>query len=346
MALNTQRELDAAAEAVIEKATKLLSLARNNPNEHEAQSAMAAAQRLLEAHNLDMALIERRSGSGAAPRSDKSRGGGLYKWQRSIWKATAKLNFCHYEAIKGLTKGAKYENRIIGRKENVLATEIMAEYLQTTIEKLAAEWAKERGYNSRFVTEAIQYREGMGERITQRLEQLREERLAEDKRKQREAEAAARHPANAGGGTALVLASVIQDEEDLNHDYVYHLEPGTTGRLRAERVARQAAAHAEYEARIADAALFEAILAAFDPDQWRERDAAKQAEAARKKAEDDKWLADYYKRQARRRQTPTRERWTKEDQRRASHAFRAGERRGEDVSLDSQIDHDEKKALK
>lgn len=56
-----RHELSPEAEKVIDRAAKLL--AQHNNNEHEA-AAMDAALRILEAYNLDMALVERRKGEG------------------------------------------------------------------------------------------------------------------------------------------------------------------------------------------------------------------------------------------------------------------------------------------
>lgn len=68
--------LTAEAQAAIAKVEKLLTLARNaGANENEAQSALDAAHRILEQHNLDMALVERRIGDSASPhakRQDKT----------------------------------------------------------------------------------------------------------------------------------------------------------------------------------------------------------------------------------------------------------------------------------
>lgn len=129
-----QRELTPEAEKAIDRIQKLLALARNNDNEAEASLAMEAAQRMLEAHNLDMALVERKAGGASGQkREDQKTGGGLYKWQRTVWEHTAILNFCRYQSIRGLAKGSKYENRIIGSQVNVLATNVMGDYLQQTI---------------------------------------------------------------------------------------------------------------------------------------------------------------------------------------------------------------------
>jgi hypothetical protein len=238
-------ELSPEALKVIDLVEKLFALGRNNDNEHQAAEAIRKGMALLVDYNLDITLVG--ANAKGSVRKDKQRKGGLYQWQRNLWGAVAKLNFCLYREQKGLKKGEQYQHRLIGRHENVISTEVMADYLQQTIERLAQDHARYMGWKSCFVRDAIAYREGMADRLTSRIHDLRRQRLEEDKRKEREAAAANRHPGSAPG-TALVLASVINDEEDLNQDYLDGLPPGTHAQQRAEREARRAAIRAEAEA--------------------------------------------------------------------------------------------------
>lgn len=225
--------------AVIERVKKLLALAQGNANENEAASASAMAQKLMEDHNIDMAVLGKSGKGTQGARSDKKEKGGLYGWQRDLWKACAELNMCVYWSIKGLERGSVYEHRVLGSEVNVLATKLMAEYLEQTTNRLAQDKAKRDGYRSPFVRELIAYREGIASRLVERLRDLRRERIENDERKKREAAAAASHP-SAAPGTSIVLADVIQSEDDLNTDYLHHLEPGTTAARRAERNHRMA----------------------------------------------------------------------------------------------------------
>ena len=120
---------DPKMEAVIAKIRKLLAMADGNANEHEAAVAASKAQELLEAYNLDMAIIGRKTGTHA-PRNDKKRAGGLYKWQRDLWFATATLNFCKYYYFRGLVAGSQYEHQLIGSHVNVVSTEVMANWFE------------------------------------------------------------------------------------------------------------------------------------------------------------------------------------------------------------------------
>lgn len=316
-----QIELNDAALAAIEKVRKLLALAKDKgASEGEATNAMAMASRILEQHNLDMALVERTQGQAGTPhakRDDKVSGGGLYKWQRGVWEATAKLNMCVYFSIRGLGRGTKYENRVIGRPENVIMTTVMAEYLQQAIERLAAEWAKDQGYSSRFVREAIIYREGMADRIQNRLWTLQYDRKRESQNA-KEAQASSGAP-----GTALVLVDVISNEEDLNNDYLNNLEPGTTAKRRHERDieakrwgAEQAVKNAMHESRLQ-----------LDPEYAEQY---RLLQLAEKKA-DEAWNKKYGGRAGRAyRETAT-------DRRRNHSAYGEGYERGASVSLDRQV---------
>jgi hypothetical protein len=308
-------------EKVIQRLQKLLALANNNPNEHEAASAMARANALLEEYNLDMAVLGQ---SGKGPqRSDTKKSGGLYGWQRKLWKAVAELNFCHYMSIKGLAKGSVYEHRLIGSHANVIATEMMANYLQATIEKLAQQWAKDNFFKSVFVREAIAYREGMTARISERLQARRREIVAEERRKTEEAK---REQAVNGVQTtnALTILDVISTEADFNNDYLNGWDLGTTARNRVEQEARMAAYRREAEAR----------EAAKTPEQ-------KAREAAAMREQIEKWAREDAKAQKRRNKTPPKPRYrreTPEEARANLGSYWGGRAKGDDVGIDTQVD--------
>lgn len=321
--------------SVIEKVKKLLALADNNDNEHQAEAAAAKAMDLLAAYNLDMAMVS--SAKGKGDREKKIFKGGLYQWQRNLWNSVARLNFCMYLYKTGTGYGQKYEHRLIGRVENVIGASTMADYLQSTIDRLAKEWAKERGLNV-FCRDAIAYREGMAVCVVGRLEEKRRKELAEEERKREEQKARAKHPAYADSGTALVLSDVIQNETDLNNDYQNGWEPGTTASRRAEREALQAAAQAAYQEELRK------------QEEW---DAAHPEEAAarkkREREEADRFTREWEKREARnakRRKGYTSV--TKMDsasQRTMSSAYNMGYKKGDDIGLDKQVAETTKKRI-
>jgi len=336
------QDLTPEALAVIEKVKKLLALAERNTNENEAAAASAKAMELLAAYNLDMAVIGRTAKGKQGARTDTKKKGGLYSWQRDLWKAVCELNFCMYWSIKGTARGSTYEHRVLGSQANVISAEVMAGYLQQTVERLAQEWAKSMGYGSVFVRDAIAYREGMADRLVQRLNALRAERLAEDERKKREETVRNAHPGAASTGNALVLADVIETEMDFNTDYLHGLEPGTTAAARAASKARQAAA---------EAAANEALRI---KNEWRKAnpELAAEEDARIKKANED-WWADYEKRYAKSRSRASRasaepryRQQTEQEKRRSLGSFAAGQSKANEVGLDTQVDRDKRGKLR
>lgn len=330
---------------VVERVQKLLALAGNNPNEAEAESATQKAMDLLSAYNLSMHSVGSHRTSSDGKRNDKKRKGGLYGWQRKLWENTAKLNFCLYEAHKGLQAGSQYEHRLIGSEVNVISTEVMAEYLQQAVERMAQAWAKQNHYKSVFVREAIAYREGMAASISRRLNELREQRLEEDRAKQQ----------GEGNGTALVLADVLHAEEDYNNDYLYGYEPGTHARRRAEQKARQAAAMAEYNERMAE------------HERKLKEDPEYAAMMAQRRTESEKYWEEMAAKREKKEASAERRRMknadkpgydslgyriqhramTAEEHRQSLSSFGEGKRAGEKVSLNKQVDEAEaKKAIK
>lgn len=328
---------------IVERIKKLLALAANNPNEHEAQQAAAKAQTLLEEHNLDVAQLGHTA--QGRPRKDQKQKGGLYGWQRNLWKAVAELNFCHYWSIKGLAAGSTYEHRILGSNVNVLSTQLMAEYLQGAIEKLAQQWAKEQGMKSVFVREAIAYREGMAARIVERLQAARARKIREERAREAERKAAANHPGAAPTTTALTLVDVQQTEADLNNDYLNGWEEGTTAANRAADKARQAAWHAKYQE---EQRLHEERLAN-DPAYAAEHAAKEKANEeywAKKEAE---WARKDEAKARRHAKNPPKERTRKptpEEERQNLAGYWEGRDKGDTVSLDQQVDKEERGAIR
>jgi hypothetical protein len=327
-------------EKIIDRIKKLLELANNNPNEHEAQAAMAKATEMLEAYNLDMAVLGT-SGKGAQ-RSDTKKNGGLYGWQRKLWKAVAEMNFCHYLSVKGLAKGSTYEHRLIGSHANVVSTEMMAAYLQETVEKLAQQWAKSEGFKSVFVRDAIAYREGMAYRITERLQARRDQLVREEQQRteERKREEAARGQASTS--SALTLVDIISTEADFNNDYLNGWELGTTARNRHERdMAAKAneARHAEnrrvHEEKMLTDPAYRAMKeaeAVVNAAYWAEWDKKHAAKAARRSSYVSKG--------------PRARAQTEEEKRQGLAAFWEGHDAGKNVGIDTQVDKSANKELK
>jgi hypothetical protein len=316
-------------DAILDKIRKLLALANNNDNEHQAAAATAKAMELMERHNLDLSMLSAQKPDGT--RDDRKLKGGLYGWQRKIWEASAKLNFCMYWSIKGLAAGSSYEHRILGKQVNVVSTQIMAEYLQNTIERMAKAQAKATDTNV-FARPMIAYREGIAARLIERLEDLRRQRMEEEQRKK---DAWANQHST---GTSLTLVDVAHAEEDYNNDYVNGWEPGTSARMRAESEARSAAYRREREEKKAE---HERRYAA-DPAYAAEYDRL----AAEQTAANEKWWADYLKKQAKKPEPKPRYRaMTPEEQRARLSTFTDGYYDGDKVGLDQQVANNKRAKL-
>lgn len=312
-------ELSAKAQDVIRKIEKLLAIANDErANENLAAAAAAKAQELLEAYNLDMAVIGA-NGNGQAVREDARMKGGLYQWQRNLWYAAARLNFCYYWTIRGTYKGQKFQHRLVGRQENVIGARLMAEYLQDTVERLAQERAKQHDMNV-FERRMIAYREGLAARLYQRLNERRYEKLEVERREQA-ARRAQQQPTAPAGTHAVVLSTYIETEDDANSDFLYGRPAGYTAQQRAEREARMRAAEEEAARLLRER---QAYLAAHPAEAEKVR---KQEEAeARRDARREARRHGRYRR-------PTdaeRRAWTSD--------YGTGYEHGDDISLDQQVD--------
>lgn len=339
----------------IEMLLKKYDHGKNSEDEgilNEAAAALEKAQELLVAYNLSADLVGQGDNDGV--REEQKLQGGGREYERDLWRAVAELNFCLYFA-SGETKvtaykrqradGSKYIDReekyqhlhrLVGRKVNVMSTIAMAQYLQQAIERLVEERIGPDNARERWSRFNVDFREGAVSTVAEKLHQRRRELIAEDERKQREAEERARQGAMDGvsTSTALTVASHTQAEKDANNDFANGWEPGKTAENRALWQAEQAA-RAERQR-----------LAREAHTRWCEEnpeEARKLAEAQRKEQEEAE------KREARnaKRRTGRQYRWTKEDDRweEKQQAFKMGARAAEKISIDQQADHKKRPSL-
>lgn len=256
--MNNIETLDEEQNKVLEKIEKLMRLAARNPNPEEAAAATAKAQELLVAYNLDASLIGQGGQAGDARREQAKVLGGMYKYQRYLWRAVAELNFCMYwtqeryttrntktrgwdgQWLFGKVPYMRNEHVVVGKRVNARATIAMGEYLQQTIERLV----KDRyPLNSqRFLSDAVAFREGIADELYWRLLERRRQLRAE------EAERRTRDAAAAGVSTAqaLTLASLEESERDANLDHLYG--EGYSARQRQQRAERAEASRKAEEA--------------------------------------------------------------------------------------------------
>jgi len=246
---------------IIRKVEKLLALANaKKGNEAEAAVAAAKAQEMLAAYNIDMAMIDQGGGT-SGKREDAKQKGGVYLYQRSLWRAVAELNFCMYwtsrrwgsrEVNKSYSWGKqketiwaiRYEHRVVGRTVNVISTKNMAEYLEQTIERLVMARVGDDN-TQRFSRWAVSYRKGAAARIIEKVQDRRDEMEAEEAAKKREAEHRAAR-AGVSTSTTLTIADVRKSERDANNDFL-HGEGWSAKQAERQRLAAIAAAKAEAE---------------------------------------------------------------------------------------------------
>jgi hypothetical protein len=249
-----------SAAADLERVTalvqKLLAKGRKAGTEAESAAFMAKAQELLTAHNLSMSAVEG-AAVGDAKREKAAQTGGQYVYQQQLWWAVAELNFClHFISGAYVKVGSRdvwrRQHKIVGRVVNVQATMAMGTYLEAAANRLCRERLTVRSgagvtpgeLNSQFYSSwAVGFREGVADRLIEKLEAKRARRLNEER-------LAAKRAAAAGTSTstALTLGSLVQKEEDENWDFLRGDELGTRAQERAERALAAAQAEAEYTA--------------------------------------------------------------------------------------------------
>lgn len=261
----------------MEQIQKLLNLAAKNPNEHEAAAAASKAQELLSRYNLDVATIEKAGDAKAGKREQAMVDGGTYAYQRELWKAVADLNYCFHWVQpfrvwskskrvgtgreRFTTEGYVMKQRhvIVGRIVNTQATKIMAQYLQSAIERVTLErlglrhnlqisgQAISADLNAqRFSNWAVSFRKGCARRVLEQLEDRRSAILAAEAKKRRADEARAKR-AGISTATGLTLKDMTKAEREANYDFIYgEGEWAATQARRAEAARKQREEEAAY----------------------------------------------------------------------------------------------------
>ena len=177
---------------VIAKIRKTLALANGKGGtEHEREAAMRQAFKLLAKYNLDMAQIE---GAEEPDRAEITVEFYQSPFTRRMARAIAELFFCKYLYFKG-TKSHLF----IGSPANSTTAAEMAQYVVKSV-------IREGNRTIPIMSERTSFMYGAADMIMQRCHNMR-----------MEAERASQQEATAG--TALVLASVYQQEAQKNEDY-------------------------------------------------------------------------------------------------------------------------------
>lgn len=293
-----ERQLSAEAQEAASKIEKILRLAARNTNEAEAAAAIAKANEMMEAWNLDQATVEENAGE-AGKRADEKLKGGHYEFQRDLWSDVAELNFCLYFNVTAIERIRKWvpnktgtgflpsykdrrvrQHRVVGRLVNTRMTRVMAQYLEGAVERILEEqlidhYGIEDADKYRYSKQANSFREGVVERLCAKIGKKRREYMAEERRKAEDAAEKARAAGFDGVSTetALTVASFAKSEKDANDEF---LNPGILER-RARWKAEEAAARAEQARLDAEWEAEQAAWALAHPEEAR-----RQAEEAEK----------------------------------------------------------------
>lgn len=239
-------------QAIIERVQKLIRLSKDGgATEAEAALAAAKAQEIMAEHNLTMATLGDDNTDDAKRQKEEIKGFAMYNWQQELMRKVGEVNFCwtdvHYSWGSGSRRTAR-GYKIIGRAANVASTQVMFEYLRSTISRLALQ--EVGGDKSQLMSNwSVSFQKGCAAAIIERLGERHRKILDEQERKVREERARASHPSSAPTHNALVvLAEYASSEQDLNEDFRRGVAPGTTARERAEWKAGEAERQAKYQA--------------------------------------------------------------------------------------------------
>lgn len=316
----------------LDQVEKMLRVAGSSKNEEEAAAFTMKAMARLAELNLTMASVDE-TGEGLGRRAEEKLSGGFYEYERDLWERIADLNFCfcfHRKVwVKRTRMDAKADRiqdewrrrnilrgefKIIGRVVNISATRGMADYLLGTIERLTRERLQERlgmeSVNSQMRSHwATSYREGIAERISEKLWDRRQQQISEEAAAREAAERLARERGMQSGTTetAVTLYSLKKSEEDANTDFMYG--EGTSARWAADRADRARRAREAHDAYVA--------WAADNPEEARKQEAER--------------VTKERKRSQRSRAEPR-------GKARDWSAYRAGYERGDSVGIDQQAD--------
>lgn len=187
---------------VIDKIRKLLNHANDTAadSEHERDTAMRMALKLLAKHNLDMSDI-----ADLEHKEDREMISAEHfpcPFRRIVAHAIAKLYFCefYYQKVPNKQKSLFC---FVGLESNAITASEMTKYLVKSLDLESARRLKENGMSTRWGTD---FRNAAAHRIADRCETIRQEAETEQ-----EAEST---------GTALVLANLYEQEEALNGNFI------------------------------------------------------------------------------------------------------------------------------
>lgn len=174
---------------LIDRIKKLLALANDaGATEAEAATAMAKVSEILAEHNLTMAQVDA-TVSKDDERVQGHKGRHTHrnnKWEIHLFAGAAFLNFCSYytnHLLDDNDKLQRLQHVTIGKPVNVLASELLAEYLVATVNRMAKVYstspeciAAAMLANTSAAMATHRYKQGMAVKLRLRMKALQEER--------------------------------------------------------------------------------------------------------------------------------------------------------------------------
>lgn len=165
---------------VKERIAKLLAMAENNGNEHEAAQAAARARKLMDQYQLDHMDVEQIASDFGYEYAGES-----YafqpRWKGWLATAVAKFNDCQCRLVPAPGDGPRkrWRTRWEGYAEDVTLCLAMFEYFTAVIETATSKDQLYRGYKRYNARVGTIFKEYMVTTLTMRLNKLTVEREAE-----------------------------------------------------------------------------------------------------------------------------------------------------------------------
>lgn len=189
-----------------DKIQKLLNLANGNAagGEHERDTAMKMALKLLAKHNLDMAnFVQDQKQEDRVSVQDTQY---AYPWMRTVANALAEMYFCKFFS----TAIPQYKRiyTFVGKESNVEMAKEMTRYVIKSIQREAARERKARNEREPFENSFLN---AAGVTLANRCYAIKQEEINGQEREAEEARKGAPQT-----GTALVLSTVYKEEESKN----------------------------------------------------------------------------------------------------------------------------------
>lgn len=160
--MNTKQNIDSG---IISKIQKLLALGQSS-NKHEAELAIANANKLLTKYNLSLFDVQNQNGMNMqATQKDIQLGSRVASWKKNLIAILCEYNYCT-SIIRRQGNGENFFI-IVGAEVNIMTVLNMYAYLIETIDRLTAK------SNTKGVTEKNSFRMGMVHGINMKLEETK-----------------------------------------------------------------------------------------------------------------------------------------------------------------------------